>query len=165
MKLYVIGNQLIEQTYKELEVIRLTSIKQLTLHKDDKSDFYGYLLPYHRFTQPNSLEIIVGKLKKQEKIFGAYTDTINQTNNTIQFQPAYHPDGLSRVICNNPLFSKQALQFDEQIEDLIFYDLLLSTRNKVIWHHEPQPLISLSPIQLNISKDLRILKKKYGLGV
>jgi hypothetical protein len=165
--LFVIGQQKIEQDYDNLQIERLneTGVFAQTFNlqqkKFPKDGLYGYLLPYHNFNGPTVLTHIVSTLSINTSVFGMYTDCID-SNNICQHYPAYNPDIFNKkqIIVNTPIFTKQLVTFDERIENLLFYDILKNCSNQIVWFHDPNPLINLSPYVINPVNDLKIITEK-----
>ncbi len=163
--LFIIGQQKVEQSYGNVNIIKLSESHSFaktynTAKPNQESDvIYGYLLPYHNFTNPDSLKNIVAKLLAYQQIFGVYTNSIN-TNNVPQYYPTYNPSSiLSQFIINPPLFAKQPLEFNEEIEHLIFYEVLKRGCNKLLWYCMPYMEILLSNFHVNCQQDLQLLQQ------
>lgn len=166
--LFVIGQQKIEQNYNNLSIIRLEGIcadkydnnfaQTFNNENHRQFDLYGYLLPYHQFTTEDAIPIIVNKLSQHQMFIGTYTDT------TTGFYPSYHPATIhNNIIINTPIFSKQPLQFNTNLQHLIFMDILRQQTQQALWLHIAEPLIEITSSNINYEQDLKELQNETSI--
>ena len=104
-------------------------------------------------------KIVTDGMLLDKRIFGVYTDAVNE-DGVVQCYPSYTPNTILNdfVVINTPLFTRQKLQFNEELQHLIFFDVLRSTCRQLLWYHLATPLTIINKLAINPIQDLQLLQ-------